>query len=72
MCKKKRITQVSTLARQVQTYPSPKYFGLFIAYANLNEMKKSEAAAHMIRCFFDQMPEGEKIRIVNCRREINL
>lgn len=60
----------STLERRVQTYPSPKYFGLFTAYATANEMKESEAAAHMIRYFFDQMPEGDKLRIVNCAKAI--
>lgn len=60
----------STLDRRVQVYPSPKYFGLFTAYAAANEMAESEAAAHMIRCFFDQMPEGEKIRITRCAASV--
>lgn len=58
----------STLERRIQTYPPPKYFGLFIAYTSANEMTEAEAAAHMIRCFFDRMPEGEKIRIINCSK----
>lgn len=66
----KKYNRSVSLERRVQTYPSPKYFGLFTAYAEANEMKESEAAAHMIRCFFDQMPEAEKIRIVRCAGSI--
>jgi len=63
MCKKQH-PRSSSLERRVQIYPPPKYFGLFTAYARANEMRESEAAVHMIRCFFDAMPEGERIRIV--------
>jgi hypothetical protein len=58
----------TTLERRVQAYPSPRYFGLFKAYAAANEMKQSEAAALMIRCFFDKLPQGELIRIVNFKK----
>jgi hypothetical protein len=59
----KKYQRTIALSRRLQVYPPPKYFGLFSAFVKANEMKESEAAVLMIRCFFDTMSAEEKIRI---------
>lgn len=47
----------------IQAYPSPKYYRLFKAYVKANEMKDAEAAALMIRSFFNNNTNVSKKEI---------
>jgi hypothetical protein len=52
------------LKRRVHSYPPPKYHNLTVAYASLNEMRKSEVVTQAIKEFFDRMPKPEQERIL--------
>jgi len=43
-----------------------------LAYAKLNEMSKAGAASHAIKCFIDNLPPDQKIRVINAAKEIKL
>jgi F0F1-type ATP synthase gamma subunit len=53
------------LKRRVQSYPPQKYHRLTVAYAEFNEMRKSEVVIQAIKEFFDKMPKQEQERILN-------
>lgn len=52
------------LKRRVHSYPPPKYHSLTVAYASLNEMRKSEVVTQALKEFFDRMPKPEQERIL--------
>lgn len=53
------------LKRQIHTYPPPKYHTLTVAYAKVNEMRKSEVVIQALKEFFDRMPKQEQERILS-------
>lgn len=44
------------LDRQVQCYPPPAIHAMFVRYCEDENMTKSEANIHMMRCFFASLP----------------
>lgn len=52
------------LKRRVHSYPPPKYHNLTVAYASVNEMRKSEVVTQALKEFFDRMPKQEQERIL--------
>ena len=65
MSVKKKYAKSDALSREVQCYPSPKYFALVKGYAVLNQASRSETANLAIKCFFDSLPEDERKRYIN-------
>ncbi|MCA6489082.1 MAG: hypothetical protein IM569_13610 [Chitinophagaceae bacterium] len=56
------------LKRRVHSYPPPKYHSLTVAYATVNEMRKSEVVTQALKEFFDRMPKPEQERILKQSR----
>lgn len=53
-------TKSIALTRKIECYPPPKYHTLLKGYAEVNEMKNSEAVTEIMRKFFDGMPENKR------------
>lgn len=49
---------------QFKTTLTPKYQGLVKGSSVLNEMAVSEVVATAVRCYFDKMPENDRIRLI--------
>ena len=55
---------MSTQDRQVKGYLKPKYKNLVTAYTGVKEMTTSEVVNLAIENFFNNMPEGERQRLL--------
>lgn len=55
----------SAIDRVVHSYLKPGAFSIFNAYANVNEMSKSEAMNVIVQDFFGRMSIEEKQKLLN-------
>lgn len=53
------------LLRKIECYPPPKYHTLFKGFAEVNEMKNSEAVTEIMRQFFDNMPANKRTQCMS-------
>lgn len=59
----------STAERKIQCYPSMKYFKFINAYAEINEMSKSEVVALAIKNWVDNLPPSDKMKVENAAKK---
>lgn len=59
-----------TQQRRLVTYPPPKYDPLIRAYARVNNISESKAAATAIKMMIDNLPPEKLIEVKNAAEEI--
>lgn len=60
----KKKYSTSSYQRYLACYPRPKFFKMFVSYANLNEYSRSELLSDLIEKKFNSLPPEEQARLI--------
>jgi hypothetical protein len=61
--------QSSAHARQIKSFPPPKYHGLVVGMSKLEGISKSEVVCIALKQYFDSMPERDRARLMSVSKQ---